>query len=219
MKIQEISITQLKPYWRNPRVNEKTSEEVKKSIIKFGFKVPIVVDSENVIITGHSRFKALNQLKGNLTQEILSAKDELTKATESASKKRLTLVVENLSKIHNGFVNIVVADDLTQKQAKEYRISDNKISEFSTWDANLLKCEVKELGDVIGFDDSEIAELLADVKIDLTELTDEDLEKTSKKLDEKFDGLVTKQADNKVEVSCPHCNKEFYIDKSEVNKS
>lgn len=57
-----MKLSEIKPYWRNPRVNDKTIEELKKSITDYGFNVPIMVDSNRVIITGHARYKAVTQL-------------------------------------------------------------------------------------------------------------------------------------------------------------
>lgn len=62
MEIVKIKIGDLKPYENNPRINDKAVEQVKKSIEEFGFKVPIVVDKNNVIVTGHTRYEACKQL-------------------------------------------------------------------------------------------------------------------------------------------------------------
>lgn len=59
MKIQNIPVTSIKPYWRNPRKNESAVEAVKQSIQDYGFNVPLVLDRENVIIAGHTRYKAM----------------------------------------------------------------------------------------------------------------------------------------------------------------
>lgn len=59
--IENISIDQIEPYENNPRVHN--IEELKKSIERYGFNVPIVVDKNNVIITGHARYKAAKELE------------------------------------------------------------------------------------------------------------------------------------------------------------
>lgn len=48
----------LKPYFNNPRHNDKAVQGIVQSIREFGFQVPIIVDIYNVIITGHTRYKA-----------------------------------------------------------------------------------------------------------------------------------------------------------------
>lgn len=63
MNIIEINIKDLKPYEKNPRKNDEAVKYVVESIKNFGFKVPIVVDKDNVIVAGHTRYKAAKQLK------------------------------------------------------------------------------------------------------------------------------------------------------------
>lgn len=63
MQIVELKLSEIIPYEKNPRNNDKAIEPVAKSIEEFGFKVPIVIDSENVIVCGHTRYKAAQKLK------------------------------------------------------------------------------------------------------------------------------------------------------------
>ena len=62
MQIHDISISQLREYENNPRNNDNAVDAVAESIRKFGFKVPVVVDSDNVIVCGHTRVKAARKL-------------------------------------------------------------------------------------------------------------------------------------------------------------
>lgn len=62
MNIVEKKIEELVPYENNPRNNDDAVAPVAESIKQFGFKVPIVIDSNNVIITGHTRLLAAKQL-------------------------------------------------------------------------------------------------------------------------------------------------------------
>ncbi len=62
MKIIDVEITSLREYKNNPRVNGKAVEKVAASIREFGFKVPIVIDANNVIVCGHTRLKAAQKL-------------------------------------------------------------------------------------------------------------------------------------------------------------
>lgn len=109
----------LKEYGNNPRINDHAVEEVAESIKQFGFKVPIIVDHDNVIIAGHTRLKASYRL--GLEE-----------------------------------VPTVVADDLTDEQARAFRLADNKVSEKSEWDQALLELELLELDEEmmqkLGFD-------------------------------------------------------------------
>ena len=62
MNIIEKSITEVKPYEKNPRKNDQSVDKVANSIKEFGFKVPIVIDKHNVIVCGHTRYKAAKKL-------------------------------------------------------------------------------------------------------------------------------------------------------------
>lgn len=62
MQIVYKKVDELIPYQNNPRINDDTVKYVKNSISEFGFKVPIVVDKNNVIIVGHTRLKASKEL-------------------------------------------------------------------------------------------------------------------------------------------------------------
>ena len=58
MNIVDKRIEDLIPYEKNPRRNDKAVKYVAESIKQFGFKVPIVIDKDNVIVAGHTRYKA-----------------------------------------------------------------------------------------------------------------------------------------------------------------
>jgi len=58
MQITYYDIDKLKPYKNNPRVNEQSIKTVAESIKQFGFKVPVIIDKDFNVITGHTRLKA-----------------------------------------------------------------------------------------------------------------------------------------------------------------
>src|SRR5262249_26166225 len=62
MKIELRKLSDIKPYPGNPRVNDAAVDAVAQSIREFGFRQPIVVDTEGVIIVGHTRYKAAIKL-------------------------------------------------------------------------------------------------------------------------------------------------------------
>lgn len=62
MQLHYFAIDEIKEYENNPRINDGAVEAVANSIKEFGFKVPIVVDEDNVIIAGHTRYKAALKL-------------------------------------------------------------------------------------------------------------------------------------------------------------
>lgn len=122
MNIVEKKVSELQPYENNPRKNESAVPYVAESIKRYGFKVPIVIDKDGVIVAGHTRYLASIEL-GLKT------------------------------------VPCIVADDLTEEQIKEFRLVDNKTSEFAGWDFDMLSEELQELdfdAETFGFDMPEV---------------------------------------------------------------
>lgn len=155
MQIIELDVKDIKEYEKNPRKNDEAVDYVAKSIEEFGFKVPIVIDKDNVIIAGHTRYKA-----------------------------SLKLGLEK--------VPCIKADDLTEEQVKAYRLADNKVSEFASWDFDLLNEELSEI-----------------LQIDMDGFGFEQLEDIN--LDDFFE--EKEESEPKVEepkeIQCPHCKMWF----------
>lgn len=63
MDIVNRRLSEIHPYENNPRFNDEAVDAVAASIKEFGFKVPIVLDSEGVIVAGHTRWKAALKLQ------------------------------------------------------------------------------------------------------------------------------------------------------------
>lgn len=89
MEIKMIRIEDLKPYVNNPRFNDDAVEYVAKSIKEFGFKVPMVIDKNNEIVAGHTRYKAAMELGLNEVPCIVAddLTDEQVKAFRLADNK------------------------------------------------------------------------------------------------------------------------------------
>ena len=62
MNIQNISLSDIHPYARNPRKNDEAVRNVAASIREFGFLVPLVIDRNHEIVAGHTRYKAAKSL-------------------------------------------------------------------------------------------------------------------------------------------------------------
>ena len=62
LKIEYVDIDSIKPYENNPRHNEEAIPYVMNSIKEFGFKNPIIIDKNNVIIAGHTRLESAKRL-------------------------------------------------------------------------------------------------------------------------------------------------------------
>ena len=74
MNIVELALSDIKPYENNPRYNDEAATYVAESIDRFGFKIPIIVDKDYVIIAGHTRYKAAHIL-GLVTVPCIIADD------------------------------------------------------------------------------------------------------------------------------------------------
>ena len=97
MKIELKNVTDIKPYPNNPRINDDAVDAVAASIREFGFRQPIVVDTDLVIICGHTRYKAALKL-GLAKVPVHVAKDltpEQTKAFRIADNKTAELAEWN----------------------------------------------------------------------------------------------------------------------------
>lgn len=62
MQIVYKNIDEIREYEKNPRKNDEAVKYVANSIKEFGFKVPVVIDSDGVIVAGHTRVKAAREL-------------------------------------------------------------------------------------------------------------------------------------------------------------
>src|SRR5690349_3135926 len=62
MKVELRRLSDVQPYENNPRLNDDAVEAVMASLREFGFRQPIVVDVDGVIICGHTRYKAAERL-------------------------------------------------------------------------------------------------------------------------------------------------------------
>lgn len=74
MKVVDVPVSDLIPYARNPRKNDASVDSVAASIKEFGFKQPIVVDKDRVVVAGHTRLKAAQKL-GLETVPVVVAED------------------------------------------------------------------------------------------------------------------------------------------------
>ena len=76
MNVKPMPLAEIHPYANNPRKNDEAVAGVAASIKRFGFLIPMVIDRNNEIICGHTRYKAAKQL--GLTEVPCVIADELT---------------------------------------------------------------------------------------------------------------------------------------------
>lgn len=97
MEIFLKKLGEIKPYENNPRDNSKAVDAVAASIKEFGFKVPIVIDKDGVIVAGHTRYEASKKLKLDEVPCIVAddLNDEQIKAFRLADNKTAELAKWN----------------------------------------------------------------------------------------------------------------------------
>ena len=84
MKVKSVKLSEIFPYYDNPRDNTNAVEPTKESIKRFGFVKPILVDKDGVIIAGHTRYVAAYQLGIEFVPVVYSDMDD-----EKAKKYRI----------------------------------------------------------------------------------------------------------------------------------
>ena len=88
MQIQHVELKKLKPWDKNPRINDHAVDTIIKSITEFGFNVPILCDPDFTIIAGHARWKAAKKLKlRTVPAVVLELTDEQKRAFSIADNK------------------------------------------------------------------------------------------------------------------------------------
>nr|DAX21983.1 MAG TPA: adenine specific DNA methyltransferase [Caudoviricetes sp.] len=134
MNIIEKPINEVIPYEKNPRINDNAVPAVMKSIEEFGFKVPIVIDKNGTIVTGHTRLKAAKKL-GMKTVPCIVADDltpEQIKAFRLADNKVAEAAewdMELLNEELDGIIDIDMSDfnfgDITDSPSSEDVVEDD----------------------------------------------------------------------------------------------
>lgn len=155
MKLEKININKLIKYENNPRNNEEAIDYVKKSIENYGYINPILINKENIILAGHTRYDALKKLE-----------------------------IEE--------IDVIRIDDLDEDEEKAFRIADNKVAEYSSWDNKKLLDELKNFTDEMK---EQLKELGLEYNIDEIKI-DDDLFISEKEIEEKH-------------IICPHCGGEI----------
>ena len=131
MNIQQIDITAVKPYDKNPRKNDRAVDVVANSLEQYGFQQPIVVDKDMTIIVGHTRYKAAKKL--NFKQIPVLVASELTEEQAQAYR-----IMDNRSS-----ENARWDEDLLFKELEEL-LKDNNITGLS-YDTGLSEAELNKL--------------------------------------------------------------------------
>lgn len=127
LKIVYKKLDDLTPYENNPRLNDGAVDAVAKSIEEFGFKVPIVIDKDGVIVAGHTRLKAAKQLAIDEVPCIIAddLSSEELKAFRLADNKVAELAGWDWEKLEEELENLKLLDiDMEELGFEEDEVLD-----------------------------------------------------------------------------------------------
>ena len=112
IKIKYMPVSALREYENNPRNNDEAVPFVANSIYEFGFKNPVIIDAENVIVAGHTRVRAAKQLGMKEVPCIVA--DDLTpeqiKAFRLADNKTAEIATWNMESLNDELAEIESLD-------------------------------------------------------------------------------------------------------------
>jgi ParB-like chromosome segregation protein Spo0J len=162
-----VKIADLKGLEKNARLHSDAQiQQIQKSIERFGFLSPVVIDKKGTVIAGNGRLQAAKNL---------GLKE----------------------------VPAIEAEGLSEADLRAYALVDNRLSETSEWDKEILKHELDDLMlnlemdlETVGFSPDEIMALTFTGWVDTGTTPDEEPEQNDRP---------------KKEITCPHCKKTFEV--------
>ena len=151
MDVIEKKLKDIKPYEKNPRKNDSAVDAVTNSIREFGFKVPVVIDKDGVIVCGHTRYKAAKKLKLDTVPCVIA--DDLTeeqiKAYRLADNKVSELAewdIDLLGEELDGIFDIDMSDfgfDLSEEEDAQTEREDLSDKVGETYEV-IIECDNEE---------------------------------------------------------------------------
>jgi DNA modification methylase len=152
LNVEYMGIETLIPYINNPRKNEKAIDIVAGSIKEFGFKNPIIVDKDNIIVAGHTRYEASKKLE--LKEVPVIKADDLSerqiKAFRIADNKTaeyaewdmdlLAIELDDIGDIFTGFDAVELEDIMGTEEVQDDFDEEKALEE--------VKVSISQMGDV-----------------------------------------------------------------------
>ena len=116
MKIEIVDISTIKPYENNPRkLKDSAIEKVAMSLKEYGFRQPIVVDKDNIIVAGHTRYRASKKL--GLKNVPISVIDNLTPEQINAYR-----IADNRTAEESEWDNELLKMEIKELEAKDFKL-------------------------------------------------------------------------------------------------
>lgn len=122
IKVVLVNTNDIKPYHRNARKNDETVLKLCEIIPKVGFNVPVVIDKNNVIIKGHSRWKAAVRLGMKQIPCIISDNDDET--------NKLDRLADNKIQEFSKWDDEILATELMSVNLPDIELSDFGFDDF-----------------------------------------------------------------------------------------
>ena len=186
MELVDRKVTELVPYANNPRLNSKAVTPVAESIRKFGFKVPLVIDKNNVVICGHTRLLAAKEIgletvpcvvADDLNQKQVDAFRLVDNRVAQFADWNFDRLAEELSELADFDLSTFGFDDLMAGLGDAF-LNNNKEVVEDEFDAEPPAEPKTKLGDLYKLGkhrllcgdatkDDDIKRLIADTKIDM----------------------------------------------------
>lgn len=177
MQIVNKNMNEIKEYDNNPRNNDNAVEYVAKSIKEFGFKVPIIIDKDNIIVAGHTRYKASKLL--GITEVPCIIADDLSeeqikafrlvdnKSAELASwdMDLLNMELESIKELDMELFDFSIEKDLKNVVDDDYEVALPETPKSKTGDIYKLGNHYLMCGD--STDQEAVAKLMNEVLADL----------------------------------------------------
>ena len=183
-KIVKRKISQLIPYERNPRTHPDTQiEQLKNSILEWGWTIPVLIDERNNLIAGHGRLFAA---------QLIGMKDVPCIVAEgwSDEQKKAYVIADNKLAEGGAWDNDILYEELNELLEADF-------------DIDLLAIDVE-------INDAAFVPAVEPVSVGKN-VTSGDVGKASTGLGAQIKSLSRDKSDSAVEVICPHCAETFKI--------
>lgn len=208
MKVKSVKLSEIYPYYDNPRDNTNAVEPTKESIRRFGFVKPILVDKAGVIIAGHTRYVAAYQLGMEYVPVVYSSMDD-----EMAKKYR---ILDNKLAEKSSFDEDQLLEELRNMEAptemQAFFFED--IDQMLNFSFDSINQQAEEYGgfqyDYSSVDNENLEATSSETETTSTDEEEEDPAKDLFVLKEREDGS------HYMKVVCPFCGNMETIEIEEV---
>lgn len=194
--IEVKKIGDIKPYWRNPRKNDKTVEALCHIIPKVGFNVPILIDAEGIIIKGHARYRAAVKLGMKNVPCVVSDNDAETNTLDRIADNKISELAEwdvpelryELEQINIPVDYPVIGFEIPKDEFMEDTFGQEEYNEVKESDFAKAKQNIIASAEIAGGERKQLN--------DYMDKTEEEQKQTV---------IATKI----IKIKCPCCGKEF----------